>query len=182
MNEYSILEKGLLKNKAKKLNDRENEILSKAKQVEQEISNLRVEKIELVINLYREQLIDDTEIEKKLFKEKSEIQINKDLENLYKEKERKSITISKLMVIVLFNWLYSLSLKKKNVEDQIYAYQALLGDLKEKSEELELSYLAAREYLKNDKHRSIEEFNEKSAKNIEDKTIEFKNQIIQKHI
>ena len=98
MNEFNMLEKGLLKNQVKKLNDRENEILSKAKQVEKEISNLRNEKVELVINLYREQLVNDIEAEKKRFREQSELQLHKDLENLTKDKERKMMNINKLMV------------------------------------------------------------------------------------
>jgi len=53
----------------------------------------------------------------------------------------------------------------------------VLKDLKEKKEELETSYLAAREYLKMDKQKCFEEFNKQLAKSVEEKVEEFREQI-----
>ncbi len=68
------------------------------------------------------------------------------------------------------------------MEEQIKAYQMLLGDLKEKAEELEISYLAGKEYIKSEKNKSLEEFNVKVVRNIDERIDEFKRQISQKQI
>lgn len=56
-----ILEKNLLRDEVKKLNAKETSILSKAKQIESEMEKLKDQKAELLVNLYKEQLVADSE-------------------------------------------------------------------------------------------------------------------------
>jgi len=58
----------------------------------------------------------------------------------------------------------------------------LLADLKEKKEELETSFLAAKEYVRINKARLIEEYNAKLEKKMEEKIQEFRGQISQRNI
>ncbi len=53
----------------------------------------------------------------------------------------------------------------------------MLKDLSEKKEELELSYLAAKEYLVMNKSKNLEEFNTELAKSLDKKVEEFKDQV-----
>lgn len=57
------------------------------------------------------------------------------------------------------------------------AYKQVLKDLAEKKEELELSYLAAKEYLVMNKSKNLEEFNAELAKSLDKKVEEFKEQV-----
>lgn len=58
----------------------------------------------------------------------------------------------------------------------------LLADLKEKKEELDTAYLAAKEYLRINKTKLVDEFNQKLDRKIEDKIQEFRNQIASKEL
>jgi hypothetical protein len=54
---------------AKEFQQKENEILSKAKKVEEELLQLRSEKISFLINVYKDQLISDSAFELENFRE-----------------------------------------------------------------------------------------------------------------
>lgn len=104
MTEFKTLEKNILKNEAKKLNDKENHIIAKAKEIERELATLKHEKVDLVVNLYKEQLVADRENEFKLYVKEREDQFIKDLTNLTKEKEKKMASVDKLYVRKIFNF------------------------------------------------------------------------------
>ena len=51
---FQLLEKNILRDEVKKLNAKETSILSKAKQIETEMESLKDQKVELLVNLYKE--------------------------------------------------------------------------------------------------------------------------------
>ena len=51
---FQLLEKNILRDEVKKLNAKETSILSKAKQIENEMESLKDQKVGLLVNLYKE--------------------------------------------------------------------------------------------------------------------------------
>ena len=58
----------------------------------------------------------------------------------------------------------------------------ILNDLKDKKDELETSFMAAQEYLRKAKIRSIEEFSEAGKKELSERIEKFKKQLVEQKL
>ncbi|KAL4436434.1 hypothetical protein ABPG74_003000 [Tetrahymena malaccensis] len=147
---------------ANKLQQYEDEIVKKAKQVEQEMFQLKEQKLELLLKMFKDQLAKDYQNDIQKFKQDQEDEQKKNEESLNKEKNIKLEKIEKM---------------NANIEQQIKTLQLMQEDILEKKEEIENSYFAALEYLKKETQNNILEFQQRCKAQIENKVKEFKGQV-----
>ena len=98
MSDILKLKKGVRKEEMQKLSQKENNIFDRAKEIEQEMEALKNEKVDLLINLYRDQVMSDAQDEKAQFSETSDQQFEKDVAELSLQKDRKYRKLDELYV------------------------------------------------------------------------------------
>ena len=105
--ENLLLEKGLAREAAQKLSQKENKILDKAKEIEREMEALKNEKISLLVNLYKEQLFSEAESQRVQFIEENNIQHEKQMVELGVYKDKKMQKMNNLSVILMVSFSFS---------------------------------------------------------------------------
>ena len=89
MNQMLLLEKQALKDEVRKLNERENDIIQKALEVEKEMNLVKSKKMEIVVGMYQDQLILEYKRKQEDFEKQQNEKLLGAIQNLQIEKDKK---------------------------------------------------------------------------------------------
>ncbi|KRX00031.1 hypothetical protein PPERSA_00181 [Pseudocohnilembus persalinus] len=147
---------------AKKLQEKENDIMSKAQAIENEMNSLKQQKVELLVKVFEDQITKDMDQDINNYK--------KQLVGNFEENKRQLVTKKQQKVEKLNNLVH-------NIQEQIRTFELIIEDLNEKKEELDTSCMAAIEYVKRENLRNLQEYKHKCQIQVEKRIQEFEQQI-----